>query len=139
MISGFKPLILYGIQINVIQIMATYFEIHVPLYKNAIWFNTLKEVLKDYPVKWQDDFFHITIAFITENPTNEILIPIFKKHIATSKAPQITFDKIDVFTGSKEHIINLTSSVIPNSFISFTESIRKDLKEVGCIIERDNI
>ena len=119
--------------------MQTYLELDVPLRKDARWFNSLKTALRDYPVSWQNGFYHVTMVFIDENPNRINLIPIFEKQLMTALAPMLVFDKIDVFTANnkKEHIINLTSTSIPDSFLSLIEAIRYDLKEVGCILKSD--
>lgn len=119
--------------------MQNYLKIDVPLLKNARWFDALKRTLNGYPVKWQNEGYHITMAFINENPNHINLIPIFEKHLSSAVAPVLLFDKVDVFTANsgKEHIINLTSTTVPDSFLSLVESIRNDLKEVGCILESD--
>ena len=119
--------------------MQTYLALDVPLRKESRWFNALKTALRDYPVSWQNGFYHITMVFIDENPKHIDLKPIFRKHLSTAVAPVLEFNKIDVFTANngKEHIINLTSTIVPDSFISLIESIRYDLKQVGCILESD--
>lgn len=119
--------------------MQTYLELDVPLRKDARWFNSLKTALRDYPVSWQNGFYHVTMVFIDENPNRINLIPIFEKQLMTAVAPILVFDKIDVFTANngKEHIINLTSTAIPDSFLSLIEAIRYDLNKVGCILKSD--
>lgn len=119
--------------------MQNYLKIDVPLLKNARWFDALKRTLNGYPVKWQNGGYHITMAFINENPNHINLIPVFEKHLSSAVAPVLLFDKIDAFTAniSSNHIINLTTTTIPDSFLSLVESIRYDLKEVGCILESD--
>lgn len=119
--------------------MQTYLEIDVPLYKDAGWFKALKTVLDSQPVRWQNGSYHITLAFIDDNPNRVNLIPVFINHLSSISAIRLLFDKIDAFTDShhKDHIINLTATSIPVGFLSIIEAIRSNLKDVGCILNTD--
>jgi len=118
--------------------MKTYLEIQIPLEYETSWLEELRSKMKDFPIKWQKGFYHITLAFIESTPMGIELTPIIHKHFHTIPAPMISFDKIDVFTTpSNTHIIYLTATDIPPSFLTLTEAIRKDLKKVGCCLESD--
>jgi 2'-5' RNA ligase len=118
--------------------MKSYLEIQVPIQKDDHWFEDLRSALSGIPVRWQDGFYHITMAFLNETPEDVDLRPIFEKHFNGTYAPVLTFDKIDVFsTASKMLIIYLTSMRVPESSREQVEAIRNDLKAAGCRIQSD--
>ena len=116
--------------------MKTYLEIQVPLKYNASWFQELRIACRNIDVRWQMAYYHITMAFIDETPEDVDLCPLLEKHLNTFPAPTLTFDKLDVFTAmSGMHIINLTTTDAPQSFLSLIENIRSDIKAVGCVVD----
>ncbi len=118
--------------------MKTYLEIQVPIAYDAPWLDQLRQAFDGIPVGWQKGWYHITMAFLNDTPTGVDLRPILDKHLRAFSAPVLTFDKLDVFsTRSGTHIIYLTSSDAPQSFLSLTEDIRKDLIKAGCQIDGD--
>lgn len=118
--------------------MKTYLEIQVPLRYDAKWFQDLRSVCQNFPVKWQTGYYHITMAFLDNTPEDVDLLPILDRHIPKLDAPTLTFDKLDVFTtNSGMHIIHLTATDVPQNFLSAIENVRKDMKAVGCRIESD--
>lgn len=81
-------------------------------------------------------YYHITMAFVDDTPDGVDLCPLLEKHLNTFPAPTLTFDKLDVFTAmSGMHIVYLTATDIPQSFLSLIENIRSDMKTVGCVIK----
>ena len=115
--------------------MKTYLEIQVPLRNNFFWFVELRRICQDVDIKWQMGYYHITMAFIDETPIGIDLRPILEKHFLSFSAPTITFDKLDAFTAmSGMHIINLTATEIPHSFVSLIQSIRSDMQSAGCVM-----
>lgn len=119
--------------------MQTYLEVDVSINRDSCWYKTLRDSLKHYRVKWQDGFYHITIAFIDENPNRQNLIPIFEDVLRGMTAPVVSFDKINVFktNSGKEYIINLTTTEVPDSLIALVESVRNSLKSVDCVLKSD--
>lgn len=116
--------------------MKTYLEIQVPLRWDAAWFAELRHACHDVPVIWQRGFYHITMVFIDYTPEDIDLCPILEKHLSTFPAPEINFDKLDVFPAtSGMYIINLTASQVPQSFLSVIEAIRAEMKGMGCLID----
>ena len=116
--------------------MKTYLEIQVPLKYNASWFQELRLACRNIDVKWQMAYHHITMAFVDETPENIDLRPLLEKHLNMFTAPTLTFDKLDVFTAmSGMHIIYLTATDVPQSFLSLIENIRSDIKAVGCVVD----
>ncbi len=115
--------------------MKSYIEIQVPLRYDAQWLNELRNELSHVKVRWQMGYYHITTAFLDETPLNVNLCPIFEKHLNGLNALTLTFDKLDVFTTlSGTHIIYLTASDIPQSFLSVNNAIRSELMTAGCQI-----
>lgn len=118
--------------------MKTYLEIQVPLRSDASWFEELRSVCHCLPVRWQAGFFHITLAFVDETPEDLNLFPVLDKHFGTLVAPTLVFDKLDAFTiSSGMHIVYLTASQVPQTFLSVIESVRSDMKDAGCVIKSD--
>ncbi len=115
--------------------MKTYLEIQVPLKNDFFWFVELRRICQDIDVKWQMGYYHITMAFVDETPIGVEMRPLLDKHFHTFSAPTITFDKLDAFTAmSGMHIINLTATAVPTSFVSLVQNIRSDIKSAGCVM-----
>ena len=116
--------------------MKTYLEIQVPLRYDASWFQKLRLAYSNIDVRWQMAYYHITMAFVDETPEDVDLRPLLEKHLKTFPAPTLNFDKLDVFTAmSGMHIVYLTATDIPQSFLSLIENIRSDMKTVGCVMD----
>ena len=115
--------------------MKTYLEIHVPLKNDAEWFEELRNVCQKINVKWQMGYYHITMAFVDETPIGIDLRPLLESHLGSFIAPTLTFDKLDAFTSmSGMHIIYLTATEVPKSFMSLVHAIRTDLRSAGCVM-----
>ena len=118
--------------------MKTYLEIQVPLRNDVAWFEELRNICKNIDVKWQMGYYHITMAFIDDTPIGVDFRPLLEKHLRTFAAPTLTFDKLDAFTAiSGMHIIYLTATDIPQSFMSLVQAIRSDLKTAGCVMNSE--
>ena len=118
--------------------MKTYLEIKVPINYDDPWFEELRSHFSGIPVRWQKDFYHITLVFVNDTPKGIDLCPLLKKHLATAQAPVLTFDQLDVFAvSSGMHIIHLTATDVPDTFLALIESIRGDMKSAGCVILSD--
>ena len=118
--------------------MKTYLEIQVPLRNDVAWFDELRSICKNIDVKWQMGYYHITMAFIDDTPVGVDFRPLLEKHLRSFAAPTLTFDKLDAFTAmSGMHIIYLTATDIPQSFMSLVQSIRSDLKTAGCVMNSE--
>lgn len=108
--------------------MKSYLEIKVPITFNALWFQELREVLKDMLVVWQKDYFHITIAFMDDTQHLPDVEAIMHKYLDNAHSVAITFDKLDVFaTDSDMLIVHLTASDIPTNFQTLVDDIRCDI------------
>ena len=108
--------------------MKTYLEIKVPITFNALWFQELREALKDMPVVWQKDYFLITIAVMDDTQHLPDVEAIMHKYLDNAHPVTMTFDKLDVFsTGSGMLIVHLTASEIPVYFQTLVDDIRCDI------------
>ena len=102
------------------------------------WFKELRNHFAGIPVRWQKDFYHITMVFINDTPKSINMRPLLEKHLATAQAPVITFDRFDAFSIKPgRHIIHLATRHVLKSFLLLTESIYSDMKGVGCVILSD--
>ncbi len=118
--------------------MKTYLEIKVPIKYNDSWFEELRNHFSSIPVRWQKDFYHITMVFVNETPEGVDMGPILERHFSAAHAPMLAFDKIEVFSvKSGMHIIHLSASHVPERFLALTEAVREDMKAVGCVIQSD--
>ena len=116
----------------------TYLEIQVPLKNNTIWFEELISIFNNIDVRWQMGYYHITMAFIDDTPVGVDFRPLLEKHLRSFIAPTLTFDKLDAFTAtSGMHIVYLTATDIPQSFMSLVQAIRSDLKTAGCVMNSE--
>ncbi len=119
--------------------MKSYLEIQVPLRYDALWFKALRDASKGMPARWQTAYFHITMAFLDETPSDVDLAPMIDEQLRTAIAPAITFDKLDVFStmSNDMYIVNLTCTHVPNSFANLVSKIREEIQKCGAVIESD--
>ena len=118
--------------------MKTYLEIQVPIRYEDPWFKELRSHFSNIPVRWQKGYYHITMAFINETPKGIDMRPILERHLSTAIAPTVVFDRLDAFSIKQgRHIVHLTTSDVPESFLSLTKAIRTDMKSAGCVIYSD--
>lgn len=118
--------------------MKTYLEIKVPISFNDSWFIELREALKDMPVLWQRDFYHITMAFIDDTQHLPDVEAIMHKYLDNAKPVSLTFDKLDVFTANNGMlIVNLTASKIQDEFQTLVDDIRCDISCTNSNIQSD--
>ena len=116
--------------------MKTYLEIQDTMKDNAAGFPGLRLDIRNFDVKWKMAYHHITMAFVDETPDGVDLRSLLEKHLKTFPAPPLPFDKLDVFTAmSGMHIINLTVTDVPQSFLSLIENIRSDMNAAGCVMD----
>ena len=108
--------------------MKSYLEIKVPITFAAPWFVELRDSLKDVPVLWQRDYYHITMAFIDDTQNIPAIKAIMHKYLDNANAVTITFDKLDIFaTRSGMLVVYLTTSSIPKTFQSLVNNIRDEI------------
>lgn len=108
--------------------MKTYLEIKVPISYNDSWFAELRRVLKDIPVHWQYDFYHITMVFLDDTKNLPEVEAIMHKYIDNANSVNITFTKLDVFRANNGmQIVHLTTDCIPSDFQEMVNDIRHDI------------
>jgi len=123
---------------STVEHLKTYLEIQVPIRYEDTWFRELRSRFSNSPVRWQKGYYHITMAFINETPKGIDMRPILERHLSSAVAPRVVFDRLDAFSINQgKYIIHLATSHVPEEFLSLTESIRADMKDVGCVIYSD--
>lgn len=120
----------------------TYLEIRVPLHHENEVFRNLKHSFPErlyHQVPWQlhHYHYHITIAYLDESPDDVDVIAIMEKHMKAQTAPRLTFDKLDVFTSPKNHVIHLAATHVPQDFLDAIHAVRQELKDAGCVMKSD--
>ncbi len=118
----------------------TYIEIEVPIRKSARWLGELMQAMEEgfVPVRWQNGYYHITLAFLEKVRSKEEVIAIMNRDLASFEAPELTFDKLDAFgKRSGGGVVFLTCSEVPESFMQMVDALRQDLEAAGCVIEAD--
>lgn len=118
----------------------TYIEIEVPLGQSAEWMGELKQVMREayVPVRWQNGYYHITLAFLERVTSREEVISIINRHLESFEAPELTFDKLDAFgKRSGGGVLFLTCTAVSESFMRMVDALSQDLEAAGCIIESD--
>ena len=98
--------------------MKTYLEIKVPISYDAFWFSELRKALKDVPLHWQNDYYHITMAFLDDTRNLPEVEAIMRSYLDNANAVSMTFNKLDVFTTNNGmKIVHLTTDSIPDNFL----------------------
>ena len=113
--------------------LKNYLAISVPLRQDAHWFSQLRGALSHVTVRWQKGHYHSTIAFMNEMPEASML----EEYFTRQTAPTLTFDKLDAFSTSSEHILCITSSKPSEAFMSLVLTLRKQLIESKCLPPQD--
>lgn len=113
----------------------SYLEIKVSIRNSAVRLDELKELCDDIPVKWQNGYYHIAMAFLKEatKEQRETARQILDRRLKDVMPMPMTFNKVDAFSVSscEMHVINLTSSLPNAKFMKLTDDIRNDLLEAG--------
>ena len=117
----------------------TLLKIAVPLRLNTRWYNALQQAFMSagIHVDWQLGGFHITAVFMYDDTQKDTLKTIFEHIISHHVAPELTFDKLDAFTGKKsgKHIVNLTSTNPSTEYSSLIKELRAAAIEAGAQVE----
>ena len=119
--------------------MKSYLELKVPIRYVDSWFAELRELLDGVNVRWQRDYYHITMVFLDYAPDNVNLVPGLSERPEDALAPTITFDRLDAFAtgGGHKQVIHLTTSHVPEDFLALVQDIRRYMKGKGCDIQSD--
>lgn len=122
--------------------MKNYIELKIPIQRNAQWYNKeLCDVMQEerIPVRWQNGFYHITVAFMHDDNHVDILREAFSRILSGRKAPSITLDKLEAFQtqNGKEIIINIAPSHPSDELIALINEIRAAAIRSGSLISKD--
>lgn len=119
--------------------MKSYLELKVSIRYVDSWFAELRELLDGVNVRWQRDYYHITMVFLDYAPDNVNLMPGLSERLEDALAPTITFDRLDAFAtgGGHKQVIHLTTSHVPEDFLALVQDIRRYMKGKGCDIQSD--
>lgn len=116
----------------------SYLEIKVPTSFDAPWFYELREALKDILVRWQRNYYHITMAFIDDTQHLSEVEAIMHKYLDNARPVTLTFDTLDVFIANTGmFIVNLTASHIPDEFQKLVDDIRCDICSTNSDMQSD--
>ena len=119
--------------------MKSYLELKVPIRYVDSWFTELRDLLDGVNIRWQRDYYHITMVFLDYAPDNVNLLPGLSERLGQALAPTITFDRLDAFAtgGGHKQVIHLTTSHVPEDFLALVQDIRRYMKGKGCDIQSD--
>lgn len=120
--------------------MKSYLEIKVPIENDALWFEELRRRIREQGVnvRWQNAYYHITVAFVHEEPKEESIRCLFFNCLKWRVAPSLTFDKLDAFSISPgRHILYLTSGHPSEEFTAMVKEVRETLAETSCDFDKD--
>lgn len=115
--------------------MKSYLEVKVPIEYNAPWFQELRNKMDEHhiSVRWQNGFHHITVVFINEESATTNLGSLFGRCLEGHVAPNLTFDKVDVFAiSSGRYIVYLTAEHPSEEFMALVKDVRDAVKKTGC-------
>ena len=111
--------------------ISDYFAIEVPLYGDANWFLQLKNILKDVPVNWQKDVYHITLAAIHDGVDFASgYIIMIQRQLEHYHAQSLTFDQLGVFETKKgELVICLKASQSDENFMELVNMVHEQVSK----------
>lgn len=91
------------------------------------------------PVRWQNGFYHITVAFVHDDTHVDILREAFSRILSGRKAPSITLDKLEAFQtqNEKEIIINIAPSHPSDELLTLINEMRTAAINSGSQISKD--
>ena len=121
--------------------MKNYLELKIPVLRNAQWYKELCEAMQEVriPVRWQNGFYHITVAFIHDDYHVDELRDAFAQILSDRPAPSITLDKLEAFAtqSGKEIVINLAPSRPSDDLSALINEIRAAAINSGSQISKD--
>lgn len=121
--------------------MKNYLELKIPIQRNTQWYRELCDAMQDerIPVRWQNGFYHITVAFVHDDTHVDILREAFSRILSRRKAPSVTLDKIEAFQtqNGKEIIINIAPSHPSDELLTLISEIRTAAINSGSQISKD--
>ena len=121
--------------------MKNYLEFKIPVHRNVQWHKELCEAMQEVriPVRWQNGFYHITVAFLHDDLHVKELREAFSRILSGRKAPSITLDKIEAFQtqNGKEIIINIAPSHPSDELLTLINEMRTAAINSGSQISKD--
>lgn len=118
-----------------------YLELKIPICQNAEWLSNLCDAMakEGIYVKWQNDWYHITVMFAYDNKHIKELQSAFDKMLDNHEVPVMVLDELGVFTtrGGHQHVVYLTSSKASMEVTSLIECLRGEAKSIGANIDPD--
>ena len=119
----------------------SYLEIKTPISTNARWMDELHGLLHNIPVRWQNGYYHITIAFLDKMDEEKRAEAkrLIDGVLAGTKAQRLTIDKVSAFTtkDSSTHIVHAASSCPDENLMELINEIRQRLTNGSFQIEPD--
>ena len=111
--------------------LGNYFAIEVPLDREANWFIQLKDRLKNVPVNWQKDVYHILLSYIQGDPDYASSYVVMIQHqLEHYHAQSLTFDHLAVFKTKKgELVICLKASQPDENFKKLVNMVRNQVRQ----------
>ena len=76
--------------------MKNYLEFKIPVQRNAQWYKDLYEAMQEVriPVRWQNGFYHITVAFVHDDLHVKELRETFARILSGKKAAYADYRKV---------------------------------------------
>lgn len=121
--------------------MKNYIELKIPIQRNIQWYRELCDAMQEerIPVRWQNGFYHITVAFVNDDTHVDILREAFSRILSGRKAPSVTLDKLEAFQtqNGKEIIINIAPSHPSDELLTLINEMRTAAINSGSQISKD--
>ena len=121
--------------------MKNYLELKIPIQRNAQWYRELCDAMQEerIPVRWQNGFYHITVAFLHDDNHVKELRDTFAQILSVRQAPSITLDKLEAFATQrgKEIVINLEPLHPSEELLALINEIRTAAINSGSQISKD--
>ena len=120
-----------------------YLELKVHIKTEEKWLAKLHTAVEskfgNKSVNWKRSHYHITVAFFKDDTHVGKLKQTFDQIMYGSAAPELTFDKTDVFLSrnGKEYIINLTATQPSADFNALVGKLRDAALKTGAEMEPD--
>ena len=121
--------------------MKNYLELKIPVQRNTQWYKELCDAMQEerIPVRWQNGFYHITVAFLHDDNHVKELRDAFAQILSDRPAPSITLDKLEAFAtqSGKEIVINLAPSHPSDELLALIDEVRTAAINSGSQISKD--
>ena len=105
--------------------METLLKFNVDNCNDDEWYNTLQDKMMGISKKWRSAD-HITAVFLDDDKRKEELKVAFDSLLRDRRAPHLTFNKLEAFTGrSGNHYVCLTSDCPEPEFVELVAGLRQ--------------